>query len=125
MTPSIYKMDHPKFIILNQKEESISTHLHFLSKPLMNLYIFATVHSLMNYTLIDSCQAQLPMQCASNIEWPEVTLVLLLTASLTESYMQNKPLVFSIGCPCSSCICSWLFYFSALHSNKTVNTIIF
>ena len=35
--------------------------------------------------------------------------------------MQNKLLVCSIGCPCSS----WLFRFSVLHSNKTVNTIIF
>ena len=32
----------------------------------MNLKIFATVYSLMNYTtLIDSCQAHLPMQRAS------------------------------------------------------------
>ena len=30
---------------------------------------FLTVHSLMNYTnLIESCQAHLPMQCASSIE---------------------------------------------------------
>ena len=36
----------------------------------MNIYIFATVHSLMNYTnLIDSCQAQLPVQYASNIKF--------------------------------------------------------
>ena len=35
----------------------------------MNLKIFATVHSLMNYTtLIDSCQTHLPVQRASNIE---------------------------------------------------------
>ena len=35
----------------------------------MNLKIFATVHSLMHYTnLIDSCQAHLPVQYASNIE---------------------------------------------------------
>ena len=31
---------------------------------------FATVHSLINYTnLIDSCQAHLPMQYTSNIEF--------------------------------------------------------
>ena len=35
----------------------------------MNLKIFATVHSFVNYTnLIDSCQAYLPGQNASNIE---------------------------------------------------------
>ena len=35
----------------------------------MNLQIFATVHNLMNNTtLIDSSQAHLPMQHASNIE---------------------------------------------------------
>ena len=35
----------------------------------MNLWIFATLHSLMNYTnLIESCQARLPVQYASNIE---------------------------------------------------------
>ena len=34
----------------------------------MNPYIYATVHSLMNYTnLIDSCQAHLPVQYAPNI----------------------------------------------------------
>ena len=44
-------------------------YLHFRSNPLMNLYIFATVHSLMNYTnLIDSCQAHLPVQYTLNIE---------------------------------------------------------
>ena len=41
----------------------ISIYLHFRSNLLMNLKIFATVHSLMNYThLIDSCQAHLPVQ---------------------------------------------------------------
>ena len=35
----------------------------------MNLCIFATIHSLVNYTiLIDSYQAHLPMQYTSNIE---------------------------------------------------------
>ena len=47
----------------------ILQYLHFRRNPLMNLYIFATVHSLMNYTnLIDGCQAHLPVQYASNIE---------------------------------------------------------
>ena len=48
----------------------ITIYSHFRSNPLMNIYIFATVHSLMNYTnLIDSCQAQLPVQYASNIKF--------------------------------------------------------
>ena len=50
----------------------MAQYLHFWSKPLMNLKIFATVHSLMNYTnlnLIDSCQAHLPVQYASYIEF--------------------------------------------------------
>ena len=37
---------------------------------LMNLKIFATVHSLMKDTTVnDSCQAHLPVQYASNIEF--------------------------------------------------------
>ena len=45
-------------------------YLHFQSNPSVNLYIFATVYSLMNdINLIDSCQAHLPMQYASNIEF--------------------------------------------------------
>ena len=44
--------------------------LHIQRKPLMNLEIFATVHSLMNdINLFDSCQAHLPVQYASNIEF--------------------------------------------------------
>ena len=44
-------------------------YLHFSCNPLINLLIFATVHSLMNYiNLIDSCQADLPVQYASNIQ---------------------------------------------------------
>ena len=44
--------------------------VHFQSKPLMNFrFFFATVHSLMkDINLIDSCQAHLPVQYASNIE---------------------------------------------------------
>ena len=61
----------------------------------MNLQIFATVHSLMNYVdLIDSCQAHLPLQYAWNIDlipqkrywccdWQRAT---------PQSHMQNKPL---------------------------------
>ena len=38
-------------------------YLHFRSNPLMNLQIFATVHSLMNnINLIGSCQAHLSVQ---------------------------------------------------------------
>ena len=44
-------------------------YLHFRSNLLMNRWIFATVHSLMNYTnLIDRCQAHLSVQYASNIK---------------------------------------------------------
>ena len=47
----------------------IFIYLHFGSNPLMNLLIFATVHSLMNNTnLIDSCQAHFPVQYTSNID---------------------------------------------------------
>ena len=38
-----------------------------------------------------------------------------------KKYVQNKPLVCSIGCPCSHL----LFPFSVLHSNKTVNKITY
>ena len=89
-------------------------YLHFRSNHLMNLKIFETVHSLMNYThLINSCQAHLPVQYASKVicqkwywccDWQRAT---------PESHMQNKPLICSIGCPCSS----WLFRFSTLHSD--------
>ena len=77
---------------------------------------FCNVRSLMNYTnLIDSCQAHLPVQYASNIkhirqkwywccDWQRAT---------PELHVQNnKPLVCSIGCPCSI----WLFRFSISHS---------
>ena len=50
----------------------IVLYLHFKSNPLTNLKIFETVHS-----LIDSCQAHLPVQFASKIKFmPDVTLVL-------------------------------------------------
>ena len=45
-------------------------HLHFQNKPLMNLKIFATIHSLRNdIDFIDSCQAHLHVQDAWNIEF--------------------------------------------------------
>ena len=48
-------------------ESNMCEYLHFQSKPLMNLWIFATVHNLMkDINLIDSCQAHLP--CAIRIE---------------------------------------------------------
>ena len=61
-------------------------YLHFDSKPLMNLYNFATVHSLMNDTKFDW---QLPssLLCAicfeHQIHSPDVTLVLWLAVSHT------------------------------------------
>ena len=81
------------------------------------LDFFSTVHSLMNYrNLIDSCQAHLPAQCASNTElirqkchwcwdWQRAT---------QESHVQNKFLVGSIGCPCSS----WLVRFFRFNTPK-------
>ena len=68
--------------------------------------------------LINSCQAHLPVQFASNIEfirqmwhwwcnWKRTT---------PESHVQNKLLVCYFGCPCSH----WLFRFSVLYSNKTI-----
>ena len=113
-------------LIINRDLHSalIGINLHSQSNPLMTLKIFATVHSLMNYTnLIDSCQAHLSVKYTSKIklirhkyhwccDWQWAT---------PESHVQNKPLVCSIGCLCSS----WLFLFSVLHSDKTVNKIIF
>ena len=52
------------------KWQGIMLYLHLRSNPLMNLRIFETVHSLMNYTyLIDSCQAHMPMHFPSNIKF--------------------------------------------------------
>ena len=65
---------------------------------------FATVHSLMVDTnFIDSCQANLPVQYASNIK-------VLLQATLIEIARLKQ----------ASCL---LHYADFLHSNKTVNTI--
>ena len=47
----------------NQMCVVMRLYLHFQSKSLINLMIFATVHSLMNgINVIDSCQAHLPVQ---------------------------------------------------------------
>ena len=54
----------------------------------------------------------------SIFEWPLMTG---LQRATPESHVQNKPLVYSIGCPCTH----WLFRFSILHSNKNVNTITY
>ena len=84
---------------------------------------------------IDFCNRSLPpewhkfdLQLASSLDHaigfehrihsPEVTLVLWLTASHTWVARAKQALVCSIGCPSSH----WLFRFSVLHSNKTVNT---
>ena len=46
-----------------------SKYIHFCSMPIRKLIVLATVHGLMNYTnSIDSCQAHLLVQYASNIE---------------------------------------------------------
>ena len=48
----------------------MSKYLHFQSKPLMNLKIFATAHNLMKgITMIDSYQAHLSVQYALNIKF--------------------------------------------------------
>ena len=73
--------------------------------------------------LIDSCYASLRVQYASSIElirkkwhwccdWQQAT---------PQSHVQNKPHVCSIGCPRSR----WLFRFSFLLSDKTINMITY
>ena len=70
-------------------------------------------------TMIDSCQAHMPVQYGLNIErickkwhwccdWQRATPAL---------HMQNKPLACSIGSP----RLRWLFRFSVLYSDKAVN----
>ena len=68
----------------------------------MNLKIFETVHSLMNYTnLIDNCQAHLPMQYASNIELIRKTSLLFAPLAVRVQsgcsafpfYTSTKPLI--------------------------------
>ena len=73
--------------------------------------------------LIDSCQAHLPVKYALNIKLIRQKWHLCYDwqGATPELHMQNNPLVCTIGCPCSI----WLFHFSMLHSNKTVNTITY
>ena len=70
-----------------------------------------------NTNLIGSCQAHLPVQFASNIEFLhlDVTLMLWLKASHTRVARIKQAL----------CLLHWLsvFHCHVLHSNKTVNTI--
>ena len=64
---------------------------------------FATVHSLMkDMNLIDCCQAHLTVQYASNIEFicQKCHWCCDRQRATTESLLQNKPFVCSIGCPC-------------------------
>ena len=103
------------------KLEVIYQCLHFRSNPLISLYIFATVHNLMNYkNLIVRSAAKLTcprVQYASNIK-------LIFVRSDTGVVIDSQPhlccmcktsLLFacSIGCLCSR----WLFGFSVIHSN--------
>ena len=75
-------------------------YLHFWSQSLMNLQIFATVHSLMNDTnLIDRYQAHLPVQYA---HWPQVTLVWWLAARHTRVARAKQ----------ASCLHHWLSVFA-------------
>ena len=89
----------------------------------MQLKIFETVHSLMNYmNLIDSCQAHLSVQNASNIE--------LIRQSDTGVVIDSEPHRVARAKQ-ASCLLHWLSMFklavpfSVLHSDKTVKAIIF
>ena len=85
----------------------------------MNL--FANVNSIMNDTnMIDSCQAHLLVLRTSN-SFARSDTCIVIDSELHLSHVQNKPLVRSIGCPCSH----GLFRFSVLRSEKTVNTITY
>ena len=78
------------------------------------LILMATVHILMNNTnLIDSCQIHLPAQYTSNLIRQKWYWCCDCQRATPEWHVQNKPLVCSIGCSCSS----WLFRFSILHSD--------
>ena len=104
----------------------IIIYLHFQSKPLMNLKIFfATIHNLMKYiNMIDSCQAHLPMQYASNIVKFEFN-----ARSDTGVVNDSKPhlirtcktsLLFApLAVRVHTCYSDFPFY----TPNKTVNTI--
>ena len=91
------------------------TYLHFQSKRLMNLKIFANIYNPMKQiNMIDSCQAHLPMQFASNTEIysPEVTLLLWLTLRCTWSPHAKQ----------ASCLLYWLspFKLAVLLSHFTL-----
>ena len=53
---------HETFQIYWQISDFIMIYLHFPSNPLINLYIFATVYSSMNYTNLIDWQVHLPVQ---------------------------------------------------------------
>ena len=88
-------------------------------------WIFRILHpfiaSWTTQNLIECCQALLPVQFASNIEFIRQMWHWFCDwqRPKPEFHEQNKILVCSIGCSCSH----WPFRFSVLHSNKTVNTI--
>ena len=72
--------------------------------------------------LIDKRLAHLPVQYVSNTNsFARSDTGDVIDRATPELHVQNKPLVCSIGCPCTH----WLFRFSILHSNKTVKTIIY
>ena len=71
--------------------------------------------------LIDSCQAHLPVQYASNIEFI-CQLVLWLTASHTVSRTYKTSFLFA---PLAVRVHYGCFAFSVLHSNKSVDTITY
>ena len=85
---------------MNTLSTNMTSYLHFQCKPLMNLEIFTTVHSLMNnINLIDSCRA---MSFEHRIHSPEVRLVLRLTVSHTRVARAEQ----------ASCSLHWLSAFT-------------
>ena len=110
-------------VFLNKEVPSLSLYIYFSKQALNESLVFLQpfIASWTTQNLTDSCQAHLPEQFASNIK-----LIRQLwhwccdwQRAKPELHMQNKFLVCSIGCTCSH----WLFCFSVLHSNKTVNTM--
>ena len=66
-------------IVSNRVKQFICIYLHFQSKPLINLYIFATLHSLVNDTKFDlqlSCSLARAIQFKHRIHSRDVTLVM-------------------------------------------------
>ena len=88
----------------------------------MNLYIFATVHSLMNdINLIDSCQAHLPVQYASisNSYVRSDTGVVIDR----ESHLSRTCKTSFLFAPLAVRVHTGCFAFPFYTPNKTINTL--